>query len=70
VPWWAWVLIGLSVVGVAIAIFQLGKGRRGGRGGGGSPAAAPPTEAGAPQADATAPEPAAPPTGRSQGPLM
>jgi len=32
VPWWGWVLIGLGVVGVAIAIFQLGRRRRGGGG--------------------------------------
>jgi len=30
IPWWGWVLIGLGVVGVAIAIFQLGRSRRGG----------------------------------------
>jgi hypothetical protein len=47
IPWWGWVLIGLGVVGVAIAIFQLGRGRRGGSGGD-PPAAGPPRQSGAP----------------------
>lgn len=68
IPWWAWVLIGLGVVGVAIAIFQLGRGRRGGNGGGGSRAATPPSEAGAAQSDGISADPAAQSSQRSQGP--
>lgn len=30
VPWWGWLLIALGVVGLALGIFLLGRGRRGG----------------------------------------